>query len=136
MAEQRPHDFLGEGAADLEKQPSHITIDESDDDLDDHSDHGRSPTPDDSDEILDGSGPEISKEKSRKSRISGDLNRLYAVKSRLSTRGWPEPPPPPDGGVQAWTQVACVCSSHISFTRCPFPLGPKKYQPTCYVTSY
>jgi hypothetical protein len=33
-------------------------------------------------------------------------NVLSHVASRLTTRDWPEPPPPPDGGRQAWTQVA------------------------------
>ncbi|PSR87389.1 hypothetical protein BD289DRAFT_234345 [Coniella lustricola] len=45
-------------------------------------------------------------------RRSGDLRRnasnvLTAVASRMSTRGWPDPGPPPDGGMKAWTQVAC-----------------------------
>ncbi|KAH9993268.1 MFS general substrate transporter [Xylariaceae sp. FL0662B] len=31
---------------------------------------------------------------------------LSQVASRITTRTWPEPPPPPDGGVKAWTQVA------------------------------
>lgn len=51
-----------------------------------------------------------------KTRASGDLglrrtasNVLTAVASRITTRGWPEPPPPPDGGFKAWLQVACVC---------------------------
>ncbi|KAI0023435.1 major facilitator superfamily domain-containing protein [Xylariomycetidae sp. FL0641] len=44
-------------------------------------------------------------------RISGDLRRTTSsvvsrVASRVTTRSWPEPPPPPDGGAQAWTQVA------------------------------
>lgn len=53
-----------------------------------------------------------------KTRASGDLRRtasnvLTAVASRITTRGWPEPPPPPDGGVKAWIQVACVCVDAI-----------------------
>ncbi|KAI0475210.1 MFS general substrate transporter [Xylariaceae sp. FL0804] len=45
-------------------------------------------------------------------RASGDLRRtasnvLSQVVSRMTTRDLPEPPPPPDGGVKAWTQVAC-----------------------------
>ncbi|GAP84976.2 putative mfs mcp solute carrier family 16 (monocarboxylic acid transporters) member 10 [Rosellinia necatrix] len=45
------------------------------------------------------------------SRTSGDLKRtasnvLAQVASRVTTRAWPEPPPPPDGGLKAWTQVA------------------------------
>lgn len=48
-----------------------------------------------------------------KTRRSNDLRRpasnvLSAIASRISTRGWPEPPPPPDGGFQAWLQVGCV----------------------------
>ncbi|KAH8677856.1 major facilitator superfamily domain-containing protein [Xylariales sp. PMI_506] len=44
-------------------------------------------------------------------RASQDLRRtasnvLSHVISRMSTRGMPEPPPPPDGGVLAWSQVA------------------------------
>lgn len=44
-------------------------------------------------------------------RHSEDLRRtashmLTQVASRMTTRSWPEPPPPPDGGVKAWTQVA------------------------------
>lgn len=41
-------------------------------------------------------------------------NVLSHISSRLSTRGWPEPPPPPDGGVHAWTQVACVRLSFLN----------------------
>lgn len=49
----------------------------------------------------------------RTARASEDLRRtasnvLSNIASRITTRGWPEPPPPPDGGVKAWTQVACV----------------------------
>ncbi|RYP19064.1 hypothetical protein DL765_003560 [Monosporascus sp. GIB2] len=53
-------------------------------------------------------------------RPSGELRRtasnvLSQVASRMTTRSWPEPAPPPDGGVKAWTQVAMawlvmVCS--------------------------
>lgn len=44
-------------------------------------------------------------------RHSEDLRRtashvLTQVASRMTTRSWREPPPPPDGGVKAWTQVA------------------------------
>ncbi|RYP46430.1 hypothetical protein DL768_007342 [Monosporascus sp. mg162] len=44
-------------------------------------------------------------------RPSGELRRtasnvLSQVASRMTTRSWPEPSPPPDGGVKAWTQVA------------------------------
>ncbi|KAI1810609.1 MFS general substrate transporter [Poronia punctata] len=44
-------------------------------------------------------------------QTSTDLRRttsnvLAHVASRISTRTWPEPPPPPDGGLKAWTQVA------------------------------
>ncbi|KAH8891625.1 MFS general substrate transporter [Thozetella sp. PMI_491] len=44
-------------------------------------------------------------------RASGEIKRatsnvLSQVASRLTTRSWPEPPPPPDGGFKAWTQVA------------------------------
>ncbi|KAI1344478.1 MFS general substrate transporter [Xylariaceae sp. FL0016] len=44
-------------------------------------------------------------------RASGDLRRtasnaLSTVTSRLTTRNWPPAPPPPDGGLRAWTQVA------------------------------
>ncbi|OTB02075.1 hypothetical protein M426DRAFT_323019 [Hypoxylon sp. CI-4A] len=47
----------------------------------------------------------------RCTRVSEDLRRttsnvLSQVASRITTRTWPEPPPPPDGGVEAWTQVA------------------------------
>ncbi|KAL7619872.1 hypothetical protein AAE478_010418 [Parahypoxylon ruwenzoriense] len=49
--------------------------------------------------------------KDRPKRISGELRRttsnvLAHVASRITTRTWPEPPPPPDGGINAWTQVA------------------------------
>lgn len=45
-------------------------------------------------------------------RPSVDLKRsasnvLSRVASRMTTRSIPEPPPPPDGGLHAWTQVAC-----------------------------
>ncbi|KAK8077791.1 MFS-type transporter [Apiospora saccharicola] len=45
-------------------------------------------------------------------RASEDLRRVTSnaitqVASRLTTRDLPEPPPPPDGGRKAWTQVAC-----------------------------
>ncbi|KAI1207669.1 MFS general substrate transporter [Annulohypoxylon truncatum] len=33
-------------------------------------------------------------------------NVIAHVASRITTRTWPEPPPPPDGGINAWTQVA------------------------------
>ncbi|RYO82724.1 hypothetical protein DL766_002343 [Monosporascus sp. MC13-8B] len=44
-------------------------------------------------------------------RPSGELRRtasnvLSQVASRMTTRSLPEPTPPPDGGVKAWTQVA------------------------------
>ena len=44
-------------------------------------------------------------------RASQDIRRtasnvLTNVASRITTRTWPEPPPPPDGGLKAWTQVA------------------------------
>ncbi|KAI2635900.1 MFS general substrate transporter [Hypomontagnella submonticulosa] len=44
-------------------------------------------------------------------KVSADLRRttsnvLSTVASRITTRTWPEPPPPPDGGINAWTQVA------------------------------
>lgn len=44
-------------------------------------------------------------------RPSGELRRtasnvLSQVASSMTTRSWPEPSPPPDGGVKAWTQVA------------------------------
>ncbi|KAI1370549.1 MFS general substrate transporter [Hypoxylon crocopeplum] len=44
-------------------------------------------------------------------RVSKDLKRTTSnvishVASRITTRTWPEPPPPPDGGMKAWTQVA------------------------------
>ncbi|KAI0441219.1 major facilitator superfamily domain-containing protein [Xylaria telfairii] len=47
----------------------------------------------------------------KQSRASEDLRRtasnvLAQVTSRLTTRTWPEPPPPPDGGLKAWTQVS------------------------------
>ncbi|KAI1302891.1 major facilitator superfamily domain-containing protein [Xylaria venustula] len=49
-------------------------------------------------------------EKDDFSRTSGDLRRtasnvLSQVASRITTRSWAEPPPPPDGGLKAWTQV-------------------------------
>ncbi|KAI0516960.1 major facilitator superfamily domain-containing protein [Xylaria bambusicola] len=44
------------------------------------------------------------------SRASGDLRRtasnvLAQVASRITTKSWAEPPPPPDGGLKAWTQA-------------------------------
>ncbi|KAI2616870.1 MFS general substrate transporter [Hypoxylon sp. NC1633] len=44
-------------------------------------------------------------------KVSQDLSRnagnvLTNVVSRITTRTWPEPSPPPDGGIAAWTQVA------------------------------
>ncbi|RYP57334.1 hypothetical protein DL769_009541 [Monosporascus sp. CRB-8-3] len=55
-------------------------------------------------------GGTATKEMSR-IRPSGELRRtasnvLSRVASRMTTRSLPEPPPPPDGGVKAWTQVA------------------------------
>lgn len=34
-------------------------------------------------------------------------NALDRVSSRLTTRSLPDPGPPPDGGLKAWTQIAC-----------------------------
>ncbi|KAK5175732.1 uncharacterized protein LTR77_000871 [Saxophila tyrrhenica] len=34
-------------------------------------------------------------------------NALSRVSSRLTTRSLPDPGPPPDGGLKAWTQIAC-----------------------------
>ena len=57
-------------------------------------------------------------------RASQDIRRtasnvLTNVASRITTRTWPEPPPPPDGGLKAWTQVAMgwlvMVGSIISF---------------------
>ncbi|KAI1103020.1 MFS general substrate transporter [Jackrogersella minutella] len=52
-----------------------------------------------------------SEKRDRLARASQDLRRttsnvLAHVASRITTRTWPEPPPPPDGGVNAWLQVA------------------------------
>ncbi|KAI2603532.1 MFS general substrate transporter [Hypoxylon fragiforme] len=49
--------------------------------------------------------------KDKRLRPSGEIRRtasnaLSHVASRLTTRDWPEPPPPPDGGANAWLQVA------------------------------
>ncbi|KAI1073989.1 MFS general substrate transporter [Whalleya microplaca] len=49
--------------------------------------------------------------KSALTRVPEELRRttsnvLTQVASRMTTRTWPEPPPPPDGGIEAWTQVA------------------------------
>ncbi|KAI0814024.1 major facilitator superfamily domain-containing protein [Xylaria sp. FL0064] len=49
-------------------------------------------------------------EKGSASRASEDLRRtasnvLAQVASRITTKSWAEPPPPPDGGLKAWTQV-------------------------------
>ncbi|KAI1453893.1 MFS general substrate transporter [Annulohypoxylon moriforme] len=49
--------------------------------------------------------------RNKRSRVSDDIRRTTSnviahVASRITTRTWPEPPPPPDGGVHAWTQVA------------------------------
>ncbi|KAI1822579.1 major facilitator superfamily domain-containing protein [Xylaria intraflava] len=51
------------------------------------------------------------KERSNSPKASDELRRttsnvLAQVVSRISTRTWPEPAPPPDGGLKAWTQVA------------------------------
>ncbi|TLS31032.1 hypothetical protein PpBr36_03879 [Pyricularia pennisetigena] len=35
-------------------------------------------------------------------------NVLSRAASHLTTRSLPEPPPPPDGGLRAWSQVACA----------------------------
>lgn len=54
------------------------------------------------------------------SRVSEDprpteSNVLSQILSRITTREWPEPSPAPDGGIKAWTQVACgwlvVCTT-------------------------
>ncbi|KAK6845481.1 hypothetical protein PG995_015591 [Apiospora arundinis] len=57
-------------------------------------------------------GPSRPRRTSTAARASEDLRRaasnaLTQVASRLTTRDLPEPPPPPDGGRQAWIQVAC-----------------------------
>lgn len=115
MAEQRPHDFLatgGDGGADIEKQTSHVTINFNEFDRDD--DYTENPTEPTTPrgQTLSVPSQEYPPEKSpqfpqtpRTPRTPRDLRRFT---SRLSTRGLPEPPPPPDGGFQAWTQVACV----------------------------
>ena len=66
----------------------------------------------DVDEVEPGSptGRNVTKETSA-IRHSHDLRRtashmLTQVASRMTTRSWAEPPPPPDGGAKAWTQVA------------------------------
>ncbi|XDG05182.1 hypothetical protein ABKA04_004797 [Annulohypoxylon sp. FPYF3050] len=46
-----------------------------------------------------------------RSRVSEEVRRttsnvIARVASRITTRTWPEPPPPPDGGAHAWIQVA------------------------------
>lgn len=51
-------------------------------------------------------------DRGRQPSRSVDLKRSAShepsrVTSRLTTRSIPEPPPPPDGGLHAWTQVAC-----------------------------
>lgn len=46
-------------------------------------------------------------------------NALSRIVSRLSTRDLDDPGPPPDGGLQAWTQVAmgfitCFCTWYVN----------------------
>lgn len=112
--------FLQNG--DLEKSQYHedARSDQHDHETsDEHSDHDGSSHYDEDHEGVEDSNPvpltqPITRQKTSASRASGDLRRtasnvLSAVVSRVTTRGWPEPPPPPDGGLKAWTQVACVC---------------------------
>lgn len=115
-----PHASPSFQGGDVEKNLGHFDEHHHDTDhdtSDDHSNHDGSSHDDDHDDIEEHLGPltqPITREKTRNSRASGDLRRtasnvLSAVASRVTTRGWPEPPPPPDGGFKAWLQVACVC---------------------------
>lgn len=118
MAGQQTPRTLSE-KGDLEKNQSYEAagpdheVDEDHSDNDDGSSHGTDH--DDGEDPSDLTQP-ITRERTGHSRRSVDLRRsashaLSAVVSRVTTRGWPEPPPPPDGGIKAWTQVACVCFS-------------------------
>ncbi|KAH9904409.1 major facilitator superfamily domain-containing protein [Xylariomycetidae sp. FL2044] len=107
------HDVeAGEKYPAAERRGSNTSSQDQNDDVDDSSSyasHGDGPTGTSDD--ANGSGIARITTRERAARASQELKRttsnaLSHVASRLSTRGWPEPPPPPDGGVQAWTQVA------------------------------
>lgn len=102
MADQRP---ANGGQEDLEKQPGQVpTVDVTNFKFEDNYEGGLD---------MGSSGLSSPTSLDEKARTSADLERFYAVQSRISTRGLPdEPPPPPDGGFEAWTQVACVSLCH------------------------
>lgn len=101
---------------DVQVRPGHETPDDTHDDSHDetmsHDDH------DSSNDDVESTAPRSIMSRQRTARASEDLrgtasNVLSHIASRISTRGWPEPPPPPDGGAKAWTQVACVRHSEF-----------------------
>lgn len=119
MSAQPHHEDPSSETRDIEKNQHHKDF-EVDHDHENssatHSDHDASTIGDDDDEEHDSGDlthpatQPITREKTRRSedlRRAGS-NVLSAIASRVTTRGWPEPPPPPDGGFQAWLQVACV----------------------------
>lgn len=117
---QQTHSSFQNGE-DIEKDQYHekTGLDHTDHETSDaHSDHDGSSIEEDHEDVEEGPSrltQPITRERSRASRKSTDLRRsasnvLSAVVSRVTTRGWPEPPPPPDGGSRAWLQVACVCT--------------------------
>lgn len=115
----RPSSRNGDIEKDTYREDGGVDHNHEHDTSDDHSDHDASSIGDHDDieqDLRDLSQPitqPITREKTRASRKSNDLrgpasNVLSAIASRVTTRGWPEPPPPPDGGFKAWVQVACV----------------------------
>jgi hypothetical protein len=89
---------FGDLADDVEKQASHST--ESVDHL------SRTSTQSDHNEIASASNQHrLAPLAKTKSATVSILNR---VASRLTTRSLAEPGPPPDGGLQAWTQCLCA----------------------------
>lgn len=59
------------------------------------------------DEVREEKPPLRASRRSSKELTRTTSNALSRVSSHLTTRSLPDPGPPPDGGLKAWTQIAC-----------------------------